>query len=69
MLSEFLGAIGDGLKAFLPDIAEAGVTTVDTLFVTSDGTLTTFATITVIGIVCACGRGLYSIVKRKVRRV
>lgn len=68
-LIDMLSSIGNGLKDFLPDVAEAGVDTVDTLFVTSDGKLTTFSTITIIGIVCASGRGIYSIIKRKTRKV
>ena len=69
MINEFLTSIGEGLNAFLPEVAEAGVNTVETLFVSSDGKITTFAVITVIGIVCTCGKGLFGVIKRKMRRV
>ena len=68
-ISEFLTNIGEGLKSFLPDVAEAGVETVDTLFVASDGSITTFAVITILGIVTVCGRGLYGVIKRKTNKI
>ena len=68
-ITGMLTYIGDGMKAFLPDVAEAGVNTVDKLFVTSDGSITTFAVITVLGVVCACGKGIFGVIKRKAKRI
>lgn len=68
-ITEILSSIGNGLKSFLPNVAEAGAETVDTLFVGADGRITTFAVITVVGIVCACGKGVFGVIKRKTKKV
>ena len=68
-ISTFLTALGDGISAFLPDIATAGVSVVDILFVKSDGSLTTLAVLTIIGAVFAAGLGVFSLIKRKMAKV
>ena len=68
-IGEFLGSIGEGLKSFLPDVAEAGVDTVDILFVTPEGGITTVAVLTIIGVVSACGLSVFSMIKRKIKKI
>ena len=64
-VSDFLTSIGDGLESFLPSVAKAGVDTLDTLFVTPEGSATIVAMLSVLGFVMWGGRKVISIVKRK----
>lgn len=68
-ISEFLSSIGSGLKSFLPNVAEAGVDTVDILFVTPEGGLTTVAVLTIIGVVLSCALGVFAMIKRKIKKI
>lgn len=68
-IGEFLASIGSGLKSFLPNVAEAGVDTVDILFVTPEGGLTTVAVLTIIGVVSACGLGVFAMIKKKIKKI
>ena len=68
-IADFLSSIGSGLKSFLPNVAEAGVDTVDILFVTPEGALTTVAVLTIIGVVSACGLGVFAMIKKKIKKI
>ena len=48
-IAGFFGEIANGLEALLPGVAGSAVSTIDTLMYTSDGTLTTFAQLGIIG--------------------
>lgn len=58
-------AVGDGLKALLPDVATSTVDTVETLVYTSDGNITALMQLGVIGIVCGAAFCIFRIAKRK----
>lgn len=64
-----LGGIGDGLSEFMPEVAQAGVTTVDTLFLKADGSFTILGTFIIVGIVISVGLGIWGFIKRRANRV
>lgn len=64
-----LGGIGDGLSEFMPEVAQAGVTTVDTLFLKSDGSFTILGTFIIVGIVISVGLGIWGFIKKRANRV
>lgn len=64
-----LGGIGDGLSKFMPEVAQAGVTTVDTLFLKSDGSFTVLGTFIIVGIVISVGLGIWGFIKRRANRI
>lgn len=64
-----LGGIGDGLSEFMPEVAQAGVTTVDSLFLKSDGSFTILGTFIIVGIVISVGLGIWGFIKRRANRV
>ena len=51
-----LQEIGNGAKALLPDLAETVVQTYDNLVFNSDGTVSTFTIICVVGLVAVFGK-------------
>lgn len=64
-----LGGIGDGLSEFMPEVAQAGVTTVDTLFLKADGSFTILGTFIIVGIVISVGLGIWGFIKKRANRV
>lgn len=64
-----LGGIGDGLSEFMPEVAQAGVTTVDTLFLKADGSFTILGTFIIVGIVISVGLGIWGFIKRRANRI
>lgn len=64
-----LGGIGDGLSEFMPEVAQAGVTTVDTLFLKSDGSFTILGTFIIVGIVISVGLGIWGFIKKRANKV
>lgn len=64
-----LGGIGDGLSEFMPEVAKAGVTTVDTLFIKSDGSFTILGTFIIVGIVISVGLGIWGFIKKRANKV
>lgn len=68
-ISGLLGGIGDGLGEFMPEVADAGVKTVDTLFVKADGSFTILGTFIIVGIVISVGLGIWGFIKRRANRV
>ena len=64
-----LGGIGDGLGEFMPEVADAGVKTVDTLFLKADGSFTILGTFIIVGIVISVGLGIWGFIKRRANRV
>lgn len=64
-----LGGIGDGLSDFMPEVAQAGVTTVDTLFLKSDGSFTVLGTFIIVGIVISVGLGIWGFIKRRANKI
>lgn len=64
-----LGGIGDGLGEFMPEVAKAGVETVDTLFLKSDGSFTILGTFIIVGIVISVGLGIWGFIKKRANRV
>lgn len=64
-----LGGIGDGLGEFMPEVAKAGVNTVDTLFLKSDGSFTVLGTFIIVGIVISVGLGIWGFIKRRANRI
>ena len=67
-IAGFFAEIGNGLNALLPGVAGSAVSTVDTLMYTSDGTLTTFAQLGIIGIVCGAAFAIFKLVTHKTRK-
>lgn len=64
-----LGGIGDGLGEFMPEVAQAGVTTVDTLFLKADGSFTILGTFIIVGIVISVGLGIWGFIKKRANKV
>ena len=64
-----LGGIGDGLSEFMPEVADAGVKTVDTLFLKADGSFTILGTFIIVGIVISVGLGIWGFIKKRANRV
>lgn len=64
-LAGFFEAIGSGLTSLLPNVAQSAVTTVDTLFYTSEGNLTTLAQLGVLSIVCGAAFAIFKLVRKK----
>lgn len=64
-----LGGIGDGLSEFMPEVAQAGVTTVDTLFLKADGSFTILGTFIIVGIVISVGLGIWGFIKKRANKV
>lgn len=64
-----LGGLGDGLGEFLPDVAQAGVDTVDTLFLRSDGSFTMLGTFIIVGVVISVGLGVWGFIKKRMNKV
>ena len=64
-----LGGIGDGLSEFMPEVAQAGVTTVDTLFLKADGSFTVLGTFIIVGIVISVGLGIWGFIKKRANRI
>ena len=51
-----LGEIGDGAEALLPDLAKTVVGVYDNLVFTTDGKVSTFAIVCVVGLVAVFGK-------------
>lgn len=68
-VSGLLGGLGDGLGEFLPSVAEAGVNTVDTLFLRSDGSFTMLGTFIIVGVVISVGLGVWGFIKKRMNKV
>ena len=67
-IAGFFQEIGNGLSALLPGVAGSAVGAIDTLMYTPDGTLTTFAQLGIIGIVCGAAFAIFKLVTHKARK-
>lgn len=64
-VGQIIGEVMDGVDQVLPGVAKTSVTTVDTLFWTADGKLTTLALLLIVGVVIGLGVGLWKMLKKK----
>lgn len=64
-----IGEVMNGVDQALPGVAKTSVTTFDTLFWNTDGTLTSVAVLIIVAVVAGCAFGLWKFLKKRASRI
>ena len=64
-----IGEVMNGVDQALPGVAKTSVTTFDTLFWNTVGTLTSVAVLIIVAVVAGCAFGLWKFLKKRANRI